>query len=87
MITQYQTTIIAAILFATTFFSTLILYDFLSSFVRQKIHQWEVREYLKIQVELERALEIAQQNQEHYRKLFGNIAKAFQEAAESEDPK
>ncbi len=87
MISQYQSTIIVALLFATTFFSALILYDILSAFIKQKIHQWEVRQYLKIQVELERALEIAQKNQENYYKLFGNIAKAFQEAAKSEEDK
>lgn len=75
----YFNAIVAAVLFATTFFAAMILHDMLATAIKTLTHKWEVRQYLKIQQEMEKALIIAQRNQEAYAQLFGVIAKSCKE--------
>lgn len=75
----YFNAIVSSFLFATTFFAAMIIYDFLATTIKTYIHQWEVRKYLKIQQEMEKALIIAQRNQDAYVQLFGVIAKSCKE--------
>ena len=75
----YKNAVIAALLFATIFFAALILYDFLSAIIRQFIYAWEVKQYLKIQSNMEKALLIAKHNQELYIELFDGIRSVEQE--------
>jgi hypothetical protein len=70
MNTLYRDAVVAALIFTTTFFASLILYDFFRSFINQFIHTWEVNQYLKAQSNLEKALLIAKHNQELYDELY-----------------
>lgn len=83
MISHNQSVVVAAVLFAGTYFVALILFDLLRSIVDQYLYRWEVRKYAKIQQELEQALELAQRNREVYNEFIDEIAQSFNAAVEA----